>query len=225
MKANTLPISESIRFGWDTFKANVGFFILLLIIIFLVNIFFNIFSRLFERDLPFFALVFNLGSLLAGIVINIVTIKIVLKFCDGDTRQIMEVISFSASLFYKFVLGYLLYALIILAGFLLLIIPGIIWSIKYQYTIYLIVDREMGPMDAMKASGRITDGVKWELFVFLLILMLINMAGALFLIIGLFVSIPVTMVAMAYMYRKLSSLEPRSGTSELSPFQAPKPVV
>lgn len=221
MKGDKFPISESVRYGWDTFKANVGFFIVLLIIICLINAFFSVFSSLFARDLPFFAFLFNLGSILAGIVINIVTIKIALKFCDGDTRPTMEDISFSASLFYKFVLGYFLYALIVLAGFLLLIVPGIIWSIKYLYIVYLIVDKEMGPLEAMRKSAEITNGVKWELFAFTLLLMVINVAGIMFFIIGLIVTIPVTMVAMAYMYRRLSS---RVSPAEFSPFQAPRPI-
>ena len=217
MKGNKFPLSESVRFGWNTFKANVGFFVGLLIIFFLVNAFFSVFSNLFERRLPFFALLFKVGSLLAGIVINIVTIKIALKFCDRDTRPVSEVISFSASLFYKFVLGYFLYMLIVLAGFLLLIVPGIIWMVKYQYIIYLITDKKMGPMEAMRNSAQITDGVKWELFAFLLLLGVINMVGFLLFLLGLFVTIPVTMVAMAYMYRKLSSGQ---STYDLSPFQA-----
>jgi len=221
MKGNKFPISESVRYGWDVFKDNVGFFIGFLIIILLVNFFFSFFANLFERKLPFFAFLFSLGSLLAGIVINIVAIKIALRFCDGKATPKMRDISFSAATFYKFVLGYFLYTLIVLAGFLLLIIPGIIWSIKYLYIVYLIVDKESGPLEAMKQSARITDGVKWELFAFMLLLMVINMAGALFFIIGLFVTIPVTMVAMAYMYRKLSS---GAVPSELGPFQAPRPI-
>jgi uncharacterized membrane protein len=221
MKGNKFPISESVRYGWDVFKDNVGFFIGFLIIIFLVNFFFSFFANLFERKLPFFAFLFSFGSLLAGIVINIVTIKIALKFCDGKAKPKMRDISFSASTFYKFVLGYLLYTLIVLAGFLLLIIPGIIWSIKYLYIVYLIVDKGSGPLEAMRQSARITDGVKWELFAFMLVLMVINMAGALFFIIGLFVTIPVTMLAMAYMFRKLSSGEI---PSEFGPFQAPRPI-
>jgi uncharacterized membrane protein len=224
MKGNKFPISESVRYGWDVFKDNLGFFIGFLIIIFLVNFFFSFFANLFERKLPFFAFLFSLGSLLAGIVINIVAIKIALRFCDGKAKPKMRDISFSASTFYKFVLGYLLYSLIVIAGFLLLIIPGIIWSIKYLYIVYLIVDKDSGPLEAMKQSARITGGVKWELFAFMLLLMVVNMAGALFFIIGLFVTIPVTMVAMAYIYRKLSSGAVPSVPSELSPFQAPRSI-
>lgn len=202
-------------------RANLGFFIVFLIIIYAIYMFFGIFTGLFEKRLPVFALVFNLGSLFAGIVINLVMIKVALKFCDDDERPVSEVISFSGSLLFKFVKGYFLYALIVTAGFLLLIVPGIIWMVKYQYILYFIVDKESGAMDALRKSGEITDGVKWKLFAFLLVLGLINMAGALFFLIGLFATVPTSIVAMAHVYRKLSG---SAGPGEASPFQAPDTV-
>ena len=213
-----VPIKESIRFGWDTMRANLGFFILFLIIIFMVNTFFSVFSGLFENRLPIFSLIFSLGSLFASLVINIVIIKVALKFCDNDKREISEVISFDAPLFFKFVAGYFLYILIVALGFLLLIVPGIIWMIKYQYAVYLIADKGSGPLESLRKSSEITQGVKWELFGFLLLLGLINIAGALFFVIGLFATVPTTMVAMAWMYRKLSTAEAGLG---INPFQAP----
>lgn len=221
MNENRFSIKESIRFGWNTMRANLGFFILFLIIINVIYMFFGLFAGLFEKRLPTFALIFNLGYLFAGIVINLVTIKIALKFCDNDKRPVSEVISFSGSLLFKFIKGYFLYALIIFAGLLLLVVPGIIWMIKYQYILYFIVDKESGAIDALRKSGEITDGVKWKLFVFLLLLGLINIAGALFFLIGLFATIPTSIVAMANVYRKLSGGTVAHGTN---PFQAPVPV-
>lgn len=221
MNVKRVPIADSIRYGWDTMRANLGFFILFLIIIFMVNTFFSVFSGLFENRLPVFSLIFSLGSLFASLVISLIIIKIALKFCDNDERAISEVISFEASLFFKFAAGYFLYALIAGVGFLLLIVPGIIWMIKYQYAVYLIADKGLGPLESLKKSSEITRGVKWELFGFLLLLGLINIAGAMFFVIGLFATVSTTMVAMAWMYRKLSAAE---GGFGINPFQAPGSV-
>ncbi|MEQ9617988.1 MAG: hypothetical protein RIG61_02310 [Deltaproteobacteria bacterium] len=218
MSVKRVPVTDSIRYGWDTMRANLGFFIVLLIVIFTVNAFFSVFSGLFENRLPIFSLVFSLGSLFASLVINLVVIKIALKFCDNDRRGISEVISFDASLFFKFAAGYFLYVLIVAVGFLLLIVPGIIWIIKYQYVVYLIVDKGLGPVESLKRSSEITQGIKWELFGFLLLLGLINIAGALVFVIGLFATVPTTIVAMAWMYRKLSAPEGEFG---INPFQSP----
>ena len=84
-----------------------------------------------------------------------------------------------------------------------MIVPGIIWAIKFQFFSYFIVDKEVGPIEALKKSAAITKGAKWDLFVFGALLGLINLAGALCVVVGLFATIPTTMVAIAFIYRKL----------------------
>ena len=55
----------------------------------------------------------------------------------------------------------------------------------------------------MNESSRITRGHKWPLFGFVLMLVLINLLGALALIVGLLVSVPVSTLAFAHAYRVL----------------------
>ena len=106
-------------------------------------------------------------------------------------------------LFFKFLFSYILYSLIVCGGYVLLIIPGIIWGIKFWFFDYFVIDKWLGPVEALKKSYGITTGVKWNLFVFFLAVIGINLLGALCLLIGLFVTIPTTMVATAFVYRKL----------------------
>ncbi len=63
----------------------------------------------------------------------------------------------------------------------------------------------MDVIEAFKESGRITEGSKWNLFFLALIFLLIVGIGALVLLVGLFVAIPIIIVAWAYVYKKLSS--------------------
>ena len=84
-----------------------------------------------------------------------------------------------------------------------MIIPGIIWAIKFQFYDYLIIDKKLGPIEALKKSAVITKGAKGNLFVFGLLLGGINLLGAICLLIGLFAAIPTTLVAKAFVYRKL----------------------
>lgn len=87
----------------------------------------------------------------------------------------------------------------------MLIIPGIIWAIKFQYYGYFIVDKGLGPIKALEASSNLTDGVKWDLFLFGLLLTCIDLLGLLCLGIGLFAAIPTTIIARAFVYRRLES--------------------
>jgi uncharacterized membrane protein len=90
---------------------------------------------------------------------------------------------------------------------ILLVIPGIIWSIRFHFFSYLIVDKGVSPIEALKKSSKITKGTKWDLFLFGILLVFINILGALALLVSLFVTMPATMVANAFVYRKLLSQE------------------
>ena len=129
-------------------------------------------------------------------------IKIALRFCDKEKGEFAELFS-CFPLFFKYLFGSILCMLIVLGGMILLIIPGIIWSIKFQFFTYFIIDKGLGPIEALKRSSAITKGAKWDLFIFGLLLGLINLLGALCLLVGLFATIPTTIVAMAFVYRKL----------------------
>ena len=85
----------------------------------------------------------------------------------------------------------------------MLIVPGIIWGIQYMFFSYFIIDEDLGPMEALKRSAAITEGAKWDLFLFGLLLAGINLLGALCLLVGLIATIPATMLAFAFAYRRL----------------------
>ena len=71
----------------------------------------------------------------------------------------------------------ILYGLIVLAGMILLVIPGIIWAVKLQYFSYFIIDKKLAPIEALKESSRITTGIKWDVFAFCSVLIVINLIG------------------------------------------------
>lgn len=58
-------------------------------------------------------------------------------------------------------------------------------------------------MEALKRSAAITKGALWNLNLFDSSLVLINILGIICLLIGLLVTTPTTMVALAFVYRKL----------------------
>lgn len=61
--------------------------------------------------------------------------------------------------------AYLLMCVFVVLWGLLLIVPGIIASLSYSMTFYIIADdRTIGSLDAIKKSKRMMDGYKWKLF-------------------------------------------------------------
>jgi uncharacterized membrane protein len=87
---------------------------------------------------------------------------------------------------------------------LLLIVPRIIFALMFMFATFIVIDRELGPINAMNESARIAKGYKWQLFGFTLVLVLINLLGLLALVVGLLVTVPVTSLAFVHVYRVLS---------------------
>ena len=100
----------------------------------------------------------------------------------------------------------LLFALIMLGGLLLLIIPWIIFSTRFSLFAYAIIDKWYWPVDALKYSWRITKWHFWEIVWFWLYFCLINMLWLLCLIIGILWTSAMTNMAMARYYRLLSNI-------------------
>jgi uncharacterized membrane protein len=61
----------------------------------------------------------------------------------------------------------------------------------------------MGAINALKGSSALTRGVKWDLGVFASVLLLVNFIGIVCFGVGLIITIPITMLASVFVYRKL----------------------
>jgi uncharacterized membrane protein len=104
--------------------------------------------------------------------------------------------------FWFYVLATLLYGLVIGLGTLLLIVPGIILGLMLMFYGYVMIEKKRGPIQAFKESKRLTDGVKWDLFLFSLLVIGLNLLGFLALFVGVLVTMTVTFIAMAHLYRQ-----------------------
>lgn len=214
---------EAIRFGWTTTKDNLSLFIKILLPVAFIFIGLGIMREALEESAPVASFAISMVSWIFGIFIGMGFIKIVLDLVDGR-KPIMDQFFSQRLLFFKYFWTSILYGLIVFAGFLLLIIPGLIWIFKYQFAAYLVIDKGIGPRDAIRRSGRITQGAKWDLFLLSILLQWINMAGILFFVVGLFITIPVSMLATAYVYRTLLNQEEAGSVFDTGDIKAEKAV-
>lgn len=104
--------------------------------------------------------------------------------------------------FWFYVLATLLYGLIIAVGTLLLIVPGIIFGLMFMFYGYVMIEKHLGPIEALKESKRLTAGAKWDLFLFSLLAIGLNLLGVLALLVGVLVTMTITFIAMAHLYRQ-----------------------
>lgn len=110
--------------------------------------------------------------------------------------------------FWRVLGGTILVGLIVAAGTILFIVPGIYFALRFQFVISLIIDQNLGIGAAMQESTRLTQGLKMSLLMFDLTLLGVIILGLICLGVGVFVALPVTWLAMVVVYRKLKQSAP-----------------
>ena len=207
----TFSIGECIRFGWETFKKRPGILIVALALVWLIPLVPNLFFPTPEvapgvpPPPPTTAeLVATLTSLVIEIFVTMLVITFALRAHD-DIASVKIGDLWNPQPFWRFLGAEILAVLIIFVGFLLLVVPGVIASLGLFFVLYLVIDRGAGPINALQESWRITKGSKWQLFLFFLVLLGLNLLGLLLLVVGLLVTVPVTWLAMTHAYRILAS--------------------
>jgi uncharacterized membrane protein len=195
--------SEAVLFGWNTLKKNFGFFLGMLAIVVAVNVLFGLVMSSFSEEAPkVLVIAVSVISWILDLLISMGIIRITLKFCDQEQATYRDLFS-AYRLLLNFLVGSIVYGIMVAIGFVFLIVPGIYLAVKYQFYDYLIVDKGMGPIEAIKRSGVLTEGVKRNLVLFWLALVGINILGMLALGVGLIATVPVSWLANAYVYRRL----------------------
>lgn len=177
--------------------ANPGLLIGSVVVMFVVESSALILNPFIER--LWVLMLVNAITMVLGMVVMLGIIHISLKLYRNQPATLADLWSQ-----FKLLLPYLganiLYGLIVFGGLLLFIVPGIIWSIRYFYFSYFMVDKGLRPMAALKESARITQGQTWNLLLFTILQLLIVYLGVLALGVGLLVTIPIAFMAEVYMY-------------------------
>jgi len=217
MAPNPVPIGDAVRYGWGKMKERLGFWIVLMLIIGVISYLPQALSQPMMESSPATATLINLIGAVISTFVSIGIVSISLMIYDGKPVTYVDLFS-RRELFWRYLGGNILYGLIVALGTLLLIVPGLVWAIKYQFVPYAIVDRGVGATESLRMSARLTDGVKWGLAVYTLALFGVLLLGALALGVGLFVALPVVVMAEAYMYRyRLSAAGGTAPTAQPAP--------
>ncbi|MDB5189443.1 MAG: hypothetical protein JWL82_400 [Parcubacteria group bacterium] len=204
----TLSVTDCISFGWRTFKARPWFFIgvsLIVVAISFVSGLLQGFAASALGKTPG-GIVSFLISLLADNLIAIGILSIYLKAHDAVmSAEFKDFMRFK--LYWVFLAASILVSFLTIVGLVLLIIPGIIVMTMLCFTATLIVDRNLGPIEAIKESARLTKGNRWKIFLLLIVVVLLNIVGAIALIVGVLIAMPISMLALVHAYRTLSTPE------------------
>lgn len=191
-----------IKSAWELVKKNARLVALLMVAFIGYQVVQGIVQGLFGQSI--LAVLLSLAFTVLTLFLEIGFIKIVLKLIDGHKAEITELWAYPQYLL-RMIGATILYSLIVVVGFILLIIPGIYLALRLQFYSYYIVDKNAPAVDSLRMSWKATEGNVINIFLFALLLIALNILGALALLIGLFVTIPVSFIAVALLYRKLSA--------------------
>lgn len=202
---------EAIGYGWRKFTENVGPILIGVLIVLVVTIVVNILAGIvsggggspFGPDAMEFSVAGFLANLVStgvSVVLSAVFARAALDVVDGRSFDFMG--AFGRLNFVNVLIASFLVAVIVTIGFILLVIPGLIaLFLTYFTTLFVVDDDAESPVKAISDSVKLVSNNVGDSLLLALLSVLVLIAGAIALLVGLVVAYPVTALAAAYAYR------------------------
>ena len=151
-----------------------------------------------------------ISSFLLGGVFNGGLYYFYIKKVRGEAADIGDAFSGFTLALGPLVLTGIVVSLMTLAGFILLILPGIYLAVAYSFAYMLVIDRKMEFWAAMEVSRRVISAQWWRMFALMIVGAIIAMLGLIGFLIGIFITMPIFLGALVYAYEDLCNPPPRA---------------
>ena len=191
-RAGPLDIGGCFQRGWDLLKAHFGQLVGSTFVIFLLMI--------VAGSIPVLS-IFT-GLLLTGVLYGGL-FGYMLKIARGQTPEFSDIFSGFTLAFVPLMLASLVSQILTGLGIVLLILPGIYLAVAYLFIYLLIVDKKLEFWAAMEVSRRVITAQWWRMFGLFLLGVILALLGAVALIVGMLVTIPIYFAAVIYAYEDL----------------------
>jgi uncharacterized membrane protein len=142
-------------------------------------------------------------------VINYGIAYVFLRYIRNENADIREIFQGFSGNYLNIVLANLLVVAIVIVGFILLIVPGIVFMVRLMFVQYLVMDKGLDPVAAIEKSWNMTRGYGWRIFGMLLLAIPIMLIGFCLLIVGAFFAWIWIAAAFAAMYYAVDREEQR----------------
>ena len=221
-----LSIKESIRFGWAKTRAHSTVIFQVLLTLFAVQIAQQVVTRVLAHTLD--GALASAALFVLAIVLGIGFTLITLRIAQGKHAVYQDILpGFSVWLPYigasllagivtisplivALVVGLVAYAVLPYTAAIVVIalvaavgvVTAAYVALRYTFVKLAILD-DSDIVKSLRTSAKMTEGCKWWLMGFFVTVILLNILGAILLLVGLLVTIPVTMFAFAHVYVQL----------------------
>jgi len=123
-----------------------------------------------------------------------------LKKIRGQPTELSDAFAGFTLCFLQLMLVSVVGGLLTTLGLCLCLIPGIYLGVTWSFALPLVIDKQLGFWEAMEASRKAVDQRWWSVAWLLLVCALINLGGGLLCCVGIFFTLPLTTLAVAYAY-------------------------
>jgi uncharacterized membrane protein len=204
--------------SWEIFQANMGLTIGVLVATLVISLGFagvDVLLSVVEESadeqtammLNAVGLVLSLMSFAVSLFLQLGSVQIFMRLAQGKHAELGMLIG-QGSYFLSMIALSILSTLGVIFGALFLIVPGVILGLGIQFSVQTLLDRDLGPIEALKASWQLTDGHKMTLFAISLVFIFLAMILSCFTCgLGYLLIIPVLSLAQGVMYHSLTHLE------------------
>lgn len=190
--------------GWERFKEKFGLLILSTLVFIAIMAGLVIVGAVLSQVHELLMFLFIFLAFVAAVVMAPGMTRLYLNIIDH--REAKLGIIFSEAGRALPLLGVkVLYGLIVMGGLILFIVPGIYWSLEFCLAPWLVVDKKMKVMDALRESARLTRGYKWDILAFYQVASMVAGVGIIIFYIGMLITIPIGILSYAAMYRQIES--------------------
>jgi hypothetical protein len=203
VERDPISIRQAFNFAWPIFKRRFGLFTAVLLTIFGAWVALEIVVITGQRFGILLWTVMHVAFLIFVAGVEVGFLQICLALYDGGEPTFADTFTHLA-LGPKFLAGQMLYLLMVVIGLLLLVIPGVYLSIRYALFGFCIASGETNLVRSFQQSAILSMGTKTYLLWILAVLLVLNALGASLLGLGLFITVPLSVLMMTKIYRQLS---------------------
>ena len=195
-------LGDALSYGWNSYWKNVGPMILIAVVVFAIQFAFSAASNALDSTVA--QLLIQLAGFLVSMLITLGWMRVALELTSGVKPELGDV--FKAVGYGPYIGATILFYLGTVIGFILLVVPGIIFVTTFGFYGFVIAQRGdgVGVTESLRQSLELTRGHRWTLFGMGIVLLLVNLLGLLACIVGVIFTSGITLVAWAYLYRALS---------------------
>lgn len=164
-----IKISDLITKAWDFYRKNFKLLLPIIIILFLVSTLESVIrSFVYQPDdyvgIYVIGMIISIPFYLAMLWLTVVMIEFLARMLKGEKAALESIYKIALKKLPMAILISLLVGLAVVGGTLLLIIPGIIFAIWFNFSIYTYVLEGKTGTEAMKESKILVKGRWWPVF-------------------------------------------------------------